>query len=261
MTAEERLLLAATQIYLRCHAGVIFADLGRLLQFVVDFGADPGVGRRVEQLLVGQLGGLPVAQPLRLRDPFAQHDGRELAEALLLDSPVGGDGLQVNEAAVAEVAQLAQRAEVARHVGPHLADLRIAQQLEQRGGQRNPVEAEEVAALGGGELEQRDAEGHSLAERGARLGVESDDGMGCQICAGFGNLLLPLDDADFALIFDGRQRRGLFVADFGLECIRLLHRTINSYKVTEINRNIGNCGPEIGAAFRAGLAAGLAAGR
>lgn len=241
--------------------GLFFAGSGRLLQFVVDFGADPGVGRRVEQLLVGQLGGLPVAQPLRLRDPFAQHDGRELAEALLLDSPVGGDGLQVNEAAVAEVAQLAQRAEVARHVGPHLADLRIAQQLEQRGGQRNPVEAEEVAALGGGELEQRDAEGHSLAERGARLGVESDDGMGCQICAGFENLLLPLDDADFALIFDGRQRRGLFVADFGLECIRLLHRTINSYKVREINRNIGNCGPEIGAAFRAGLAAGLAAGR
>lgn len=241
--------------------GLFFADLGRLLQFVVDFGADPGIGCRVEQLLVGQLGGLPVAQPLRLRDPFAQHDGREFAEALLLDSPVGGDGLQVDKAAVAEVAQLAQRTEVARHVGSHLLHLCAPQQVEQRGGERNPVEAEEVAAFGGGELEQRDAEGHALTERGTRFGVESDDGMGRQIGAGFGNLLLLLDDADFARVFDGGQRRRLFVADFGLKCIRVLHRVVNSYKVREINRNIGIGAPKIGIALRAGPAAGLGTGR
>ena len=84
-------------------------DLGCVKQSVVDRRADPRIGRGVEFLFVGECRGLPVTQPLSLRYALPQHDGREFAQALLPDAPLGGYRLQVDEPCVAEMAYLAQR--------------------------------------------------------------------------------------------------------------------------------------------------------
>ena len=96
-------------------------------------------------MFVGEGRGLPVAQPLGFRDALAQHDGREFAQALFSDAPLGGQGLQIDEASVAEVADLAQRTQVARHVGADFEHIAAFEQLQDGFGQRNPVEPEEVA--------------------------------------------------------------------------------------------------------------------
>ena len=186
-------------------------------QFVVDADADPGVGCGVDALLVGERRGFPVAQALGLGDPLSEDDGREFAQALLLDAPLRGDGLQVDEPLVAEVADLAQRAQVAGDVGADLQHPGVFEQLQDGLRKGDLVEPEEVADLRCGELEQRDAERHARAERGACLGVEPDDGLLGETLAGRGDVALVVDDADFAPEFDGRELSGLLVADFVYE--------------------------------------------
>ena len=141
-------------------------DFGCVKQSVVDRRADPRIGRGVESLFVGECRGLPVTQPLGLRYALPQHDGREFAQALLPDAPLGGYRLQVDEPCVAEMAYLAQRAQVARHVGADFENPPVFEQLQDGLGQRNLVEPEQVADCRRGELQQRYAERDARAERG-----------------------------------------------------------------------------------------------
>ena len=127
---------------------------------------------------------------------------------------MGGQGLQIDEASVAEVADLAQRTQVARHVGADFEHIAAFEQLQDGFGQRNPVEPEEVADRRRGELQQRHAERHAGAERGARLGVEADQRLSGEALASLGDVALVLDEADLPPELDGRKQGGLLVADF-----------------------------------------------
>ena len=120
-------------------------DFGCVKQSVVDRRADPRIGRGVEFLFVGECRGLPVAQPLGFRYALPQHDGREFAQALLPDAPLGGYRLQVDEPCVAEMAYLAQRAQVAGDVGADLQDLLAFEHLQDRLGERDLVQPEKEA--------------------------------------------------------------------------------------------------------------------
>ena len=112
------------------------------------------------------------------------------------------------------MADLAQRAEVARHVGADFEDGVGFEHLKDRLGQRNLVQPEQKAELRSRELKQRNPVAYARTERGARLGVEAHDGLFHQKLAGRHDVALMLDDADFALEFDGGKRGGLLVAYF-----------------------------------------------
>ena len=80
MAAQQRLFLAASEVYLRDHFFVFFG-LGVCSSRVVDTRADPGVRCGVELLLVGELCGFPVAQALGFDIPLAEYDRRKFAQA------------------------------------------------------------------------------------------------------------------------------------------------------------------------------------
>ncbi len=105
--------------------------VGRREQFLVYGYADPRVGCGVHLLLRCEGCGLPVAQPLGLRDALPEHYGRKLAQALLFDAPVGYDTLQVRKSTLAEVPQHVQGAYVTLDVGADLDDVGIAEYREQ----------------------------------------------------------------------------------------------------------------------------------
>ena len=159
----------------------------------------------------GKLRRFPVAQPLGFRDALAQHDGRKLAQALLFDAPVGGQLLQVDEAAGPEAAQGQQRADVARHVGADFQNRLVLQQFDELLLEAHPIEAEQIAAPRCGELQQGDAVGDARLERGTRLGVEAQHRRRRQVAAGGFDLLLVVDDDDRAVEEHGRQLCGIFV--------------------------------------------------
>lgn len=83
-----------------------------------------------------------------------------------------------------------------RHVGADFENPPVFEQLQDGLGQRNLVEPEQVADCRRGELQQRYAERDARAERGARLGVEADDGLLGERFAGRGDVAFVFDDAD-----------------------------------------------------------------
>lgn len=182
-------------------------------QLVVNLGADPGVGSSIELLFISEGGGLPVAQALRLRDTLTENDGREFAQALLFDAPVGGNGLQIDKTSVAEVANLTQRTQVARHIGPDFQDILLFEQLKNRFGERDLVEPKEEAELRRGELKKRYAKRYSGAKRRTGFGIESDNVLFHQKFTGWSHISFVVDDADFAFEFDGRKSRRILVTD------------------------------------------------
>lgn len=152
-----------------------------------------------------------LAQALGLRDPLAEDYGGHLAQALLLDAPVGYYALQVDEAALAEVAQHMQRAYVALDIGPDLYDVGVAQYGEQRVVQLHAAEADQVAALVRRELQQRHLVHLPGLERGTGLCVEPYDALRCEILAYALDLLVAVDDHYLAVEMGCRQLCRLLV--------------------------------------------------
>lgn len=213
---------------------------GGVLQDVVDAGADPSVRSGVSLLFFRERRGFPVAQALRFRNPLAQHDGREFLEALLLDAPLGRQGLQVDEAAVAERFDLTQGAQVAAHVG---ADFEYVFRFEQPHDgfvEAYFVEPEQVAYLRRGELQERYAEHHARTERGARLGVEAQQRLSHEVAARGGDVAFLFDDADLAPELDGGQGGRLVVADLCGEFVfSVVHARDKDTKNSRKNERIG----------------------
>ena len=99
--------------------------------------------------MLGELCRLPIAQSLRLRNTFAQHDSRQLAQALLLDAPLRSDGLQVDETCCTNVSQLVERTDIARNIGTYFLDVGIFEQALQLSSESHSAQTEQIATLWG----------------------------------------------------------------------------------------------------------------
>ena len=113
-----------------------------------------------------------------------------------------------------------------------MARNRIGLQVE--GFEELMAKLDEVGGIGRGKLDERGQADLALGEGGARLGIEADDRLRCEVKTRLLDLLFAVDDADLATKLDGRQLCRLLVInlmDKWLLChdVNIDHKgTINS---------------------------------
>src|SRR6267143_7108110 len=177
----------------------------QLLEAKVELAASPGVGRGVGDLRRRQAPRGPVGSPVAFRDAEAEEVRGEVAHAALADAAVTGNVAEVDHGGLLEREHELELAKIVRQGHAGLDDKRVGQELGEFPGAIDALQRKEVHGACGGDLRQAGQVALAFAERGPRLGIEADHAFLEDVGHGPREVLLRLDEANFALVAPDRQ--------------------------------------------------------
>ncbi|MBZ4652448.1 MAG: hypothetical protein JG761_1248 [Proteiniphilum sp.] len=159
---------------------------------MIDTQAGPGIDGSVGLLCRGQLWRLPVGESLTLRDLPTKEEGIYLLQAVIFDTELVDEELQINKILRFAYRTLPDGCKVVAQGEPDFFDVGIAHQLFQEIGITNHVEPEEITTLLRGQLHQCYLVVLSPFECRLGLGVETDGLVPGEICHRLCHLLIVI---------------------------------------------------------------------